>query len=329
MRTVPDARRSTLVTLFLVAVAALVGCSSDGEAAAEDLVGAWATSDGIRWVITEDSIAASESDEVIVESTYTATASTFEMADVSGPRACPESQIGTYEWEITDDVLSLTVASDGCGGRASSLDGISFERTGPSASESADSGASGEFAADAVDFPLDAAGGTLDPGTYLVDLLGTEVQFTTSDPWRVAMAEDGALIVEWPEAPRAFTRALLMLRPVDPAAGAEVYDPDGMWVDELSDVEVLDRGEVTIGDTGAAWLDVTATAGAGEVPFLDSPAVGTIVLRDSEVSRVWIIDQGGSPASPMMFFAPVLTDDTEWLSEADAVAESMVFGPVQ
>jgi len=56
---------------------------------------------------------------------------------------------------------------------------------------------------------------------------------------------------------------------------------------------------------------------------------GTIVLRDSEVARVWIVDQGGSPPSPMVFFAPVLTDDTEWLSEADAVVESMVFGPVQ
>lgn len=217
-----------------------------------------------------------------------------------------------------------------------------------SSSDDTESGTSVGFAAGAVDFPLDAAGDSrqpgpcpaeslrssssscLDAGTYVVGLLGTGVEFTTSDPWGVAMARDGALILEWPETPGPFTRALLMLRPVEPAAGAEVYDADGMWIDELADVEVLDRGEVTVGDAGAVRVDVTVSAGAGEVPFLNAPGYGgTIVLRDSEVARVWIIDQGGSPPSPMMFFAPVLTDDTEWLSEADAVVGSMVLGPVQ
>ena len=206
----------------------------------------------------------------------------------------------------------------------------------------------GGFAADAVDFPLDAAGDRRQPGpcpadslrstsssclaagTYVVGLLGTEVQFTTTAPWGVGMARDGALILEWPDAPAPFARALLMFRPVGPAAGPEVYDPDGTWIDELDDVEVLDRSQTTIGDTDVISVDVTASAGAGEIPFLDAPGYGgTIVLRDSEVARVWIIDQGGSPPTPMMFFAPSLTDDTEWLSEADAVVQSMVLGPVE
>ncbi len=320
-------RRSTLTILLLVAVAALAGCSSDDEAAAGELVGTWVSSDDVTWEVSDDSITSLVGDAV-VESRYTATDTTLEIVNETGPIACPQDQPGTYEWDIDNDVLSLRVVSDECG-RVNTLDGISFERTGSSASEGAESGTTVEFAADAVDFPLDAVGGTLDPGTYVVGLLGTQVQFATSDPWTVAMAEDGALIIEWPEAPRPFTRALLMLRPVDPAVGAEVSDPDGTWIDELADVEVLDRREATIGDTDAVSVDVTATAGAGEVPFLDAPPVGTIVLRDSEVARVWIIDQGGSPPGPMMIFAPVLTDDTEWLSEADAVVESMVLGPVQ
>ena len=217
-----------------------------------------------------------------------------------------------------------------------------------SSSEAAEDDTFGGFAADAVDFPLDAAGDSRQPGpcpadslrstssscleagTYVVGLLGTEVQFTTRGQWGVGMAREGALILEWPETPAPFTRSLLMFRPVEPAAGAEVYDPDGMWIDELDDVEVLGRSEATIGDTGAVSVDVTASAGAGEVPFLNAPGYGgTIVLRDSEVARVWIIDQGGSPPTPMMLFAPTLTDDTEWLSEADAVVDSMVLGPVQ
>lgn len=119
-------------------------------------------------------------------------------------------------------------------------------------------------------------------------------------------------------------------RRVDPAQEVDGLDADGSWIDQLADVEVLDRSAVAVGGTDSVSVDVTASAGAGEVPFIRPSAYGgDIVLRDSEVARVWIVDQGGSPPRPMVFFAPVLTSDTEWLSEADAVIESMVFGPVQ
>lgn len=119
-------RRRVLGGLLVAALVGLGGCSSDDEDANEDLVGTWLFSRGPTWEISDDSI--SVSGGVVDGFDYTATNTTLELTDWPGPSACPPDQPGTYEWEIDDDVLSLTVVSDECGGRRDALDGATFER---------------------------------------------------------------------------------------------------------------------------------------------------------------------------------------------------------
>ena len=98
------------------------------ESTAEDLIGTWEGPSGLTWAIGPETI---EITGGVVDSvSYLATADTLRWTDISGPRACPPNQTGTYEWEVVDDVLSLTLVSDPCGGRGSNLNGRTFERAG-------------------------------------------------------------------------------------------------------------------------------------------------------------------------------------------------------
>ena len=63
-----------------------------------------------------------------IETAYTATDTTLEMGEESGAMACASGQIGVYEWEIGDDVLTMTLVSDDCSGRGGIVDGISLQR---------------------------------------------------------------------------------------------------------------------------------------------------------------------------------------------------------
>ena len=98
------------------------------ESTAEDLIGTWEGPSGLTWAIGPETI---EITGGAVDSvSYLATADTLQWTDISGPRACPPNQTGTYEWEVVDDVLSLTLVSDPCGGRGSNLNGRTLERAG-------------------------------------------------------------------------------------------------------------------------------------------------------------------------------------------------------
>jgi len=114
------------VIVAALAAGALGGCSSDDADASEDLVGTWLLSLGPTWEISDDSI--SVSGGFVDRMEYTATDSTIKLTDVAGPSACPPNQLGTYEWEINDDVLSLTIVSDECVGRGTVLDGVTLDR---------------------------------------------------------------------------------------------------------------------------------------------------------------------------------------------------------
>lgn len=105
--------------------------SVTNEAASpEELIGAWdfVWEQGVSvWEIGVDTIEIT--DGLIDKASYTATGTIIEMTDISGEFACPSSQVGEYEWEIVDDELTLTLVSDPCGGRGSSLNGITFARS--------------------------------------------------------------------------------------------------------------------------------------------------------------------------------------------------------
>ena len=101
---------------------------SETEASPEDLIGTWSGPGGITWQIEGESIVVTGGPGDGIEQSYSATSTTLEMVDLSGPRACPRSQVGNYEWTIDDDVLTLTLISDPCGGRGGFLDGYMVTR---------------------------------------------------------------------------------------------------------------------------------------------------------------------------------------------------------
>ena len=109
-QTVEQARSRNAAGVFAVLIAVLLtGCGSDeptvedlDEPKAEDLIGTW-VSDNVTMEVTGDRMTATISgvleEEAVVESTYTATSTTLEIVDESGPIACSPDQVGTYEWE--------------------------------------------------------------------------------------------------------------------------------------------------------------------------------------------------------------------------------------
>lgn len=113
----------------------------DGAAAASpsDLIGRWAATNrapGTTWEVGDEVIAAnlvvggsSDMTRESVETEYTATDTTLEMGDETGTVPCPAGQVGIYEWAIDGDVLTVTLVSDGCQGRAEHNDGMTLERT--------------------------------------------------------------------------------------------------------------------------------------------------------------------------------------------------------
>ena len=120
-----------MAAMVLASLLLLGACSDgdDGEAGASpsDLVGTWETTDSnVTWDVTEDVIATSFGGGI--ETSYTATDTTLEMGEESGAMACAPGQIGVYEWEIEEDVLTMTLVSDDCSGRGGILDGISLQR---------------------------------------------------------------------------------------------------------------------------------------------------------------------------------------------------------
>jgi len=113
--------------LFAVLVVGLlVGCGSDDEASAEDLIGTWQRlSDGTTWEITDDLISITDGEVECLD--YIATSDTIELTEAGIP-LCEEGQVGNYEWDIDDDMLTLTVISDRCVGRKNDIDRNPFER---------------------------------------------------------------------------------------------------------------------------------------------------------------------------------------------------------
>lgn len=122
---VPTTQASTTSTTEAVTTTT----EATGAEAADptDLYGTW-SSGGQTWDISEGSIAVTGG--VVDGFTYTVVnGNRIRLADQEGPRACPPSQFGAYDWAIDGDVLSLTVFTDRCEGRRNFLDGFTLQRT--------------------------------------------------------------------------------------------------------------------------------------------------------------------------------------------------------
>lgn len=147
----------------------------------------------------------------------------------------------------------------------------------------------------------------------------TQVSFTTSDSWFVALAQPGAVIFEDLDQEAMFTRAVLILS----ATPFEAETVDG-WADGHDDVSILQQDETQVGGFETTVYDLTYD-GPGEVPFLTAPGYGgEIVLRSTEYYRVWVTDINDE--KPLVIFSPVLRGDTGWFDKAQAIIDTMEFG---
>ncbi len=94
--------------------------TSPGEASPEDLLGTWTASFGPTWQFEADRIAVTGGS--VTEFSYFATDTFIQVSDDSG---CP---FGMYGWQIEEDVLTLSLLTDDCGGRHENLNGATFDR---------------------------------------------------------------------------------------------------------------------------------------------------------------------------------------------------------
>ena len=101
-------------------VTSATASTSSAEPSPDDLLGTWTASFGPTWQIEADRIAVTGG--AVREFSYFATDTFIQVSDDSG---CP---FGMYGWQIEEDVLTLTVLTDDCGGRSDNLNGATFER---------------------------------------------------------------------------------------------------------------------------------------------------------------------------------------------------------
>lgn len=94
--------------------------TGSGEPSPDDLLGTWNASFGPTWRFEADQIVVTGG--AISSFDYVAFDTMIQVSDDSG---CP---FGMYGWQIEDDVLTLTLINDDCGGRNDNLDGATFER---------------------------------------------------------------------------------------------------------------------------------------------------------------------------------------------------------
>ena len=66
---------------------------------------------------------------VIETMIYTATSSTFALTKISGQSDCESSDTGKYRFQITNDVLLITLVEDDCDDRAPYIDNLKLTKS--------------------------------------------------------------------------------------------------------------------------------------------------------------------------------------------------------
>ncbi len=116
--------RKTFAVVVIAFGLIAAACGESSESGAEGLIGSWDRA-GTIWDIGADAIVVTNGG--VPGFSYTATDSTISLIDEPSPNSCNESQTGTYEWEIVEAQLTLTLLNDPCAGRSNALGGAMFD----------------------------------------------------------------------------------------------------------------------------------------------------------------------------------------------------------
>jgi hypothetical protein len=76
----------------------------------------------------DSTFSANTSTEIVVSGLYTENGNIITFQDLSGPSACPSSQIGTYTFSILSNIMHFELVNDLCQGRVNSTNGANYCR---------------------------------------------------------------------------------------------------------------------------------------------------------------------------------------------------------
>lgn len=195
-------------------------------------------------------------------------------------------------------------------------------------------------------------GATLDPGTHLVDTVGTPFTFTSDVLLAVEVNRHGLIRIAHPEAQGDDDRAITFGRLTALSDPARLDDPPdgsqpswpaddfGGWLDRVprersasNEIVVTGREEATLGGLPAIRADLAVGPVACEPP--DEPCHHLGVnrsahrydLRSGSQYRVWVVDQGDH--DPLVVVAAIdRASDIGWFDAVDALVGSLAFGSV-
>lgn len=154
-------------------------------------------------------------------------------------------------------------------------------------------------------------------GEVELNMLEPAVTLIAEDPWDVAVLADGAVILQDPERLSQWTRAIGIVESVP--FGPTIDD----WADTHDTVTIESRTETQVGGLDAVVYDISYT-GDNELAILTAPIQGgSIIVRNTEYYRIWMIETGTE--KPLALFAPVLTDDLDWLNKAERIVATIEF----
>jgi hypothetical protein len=67
-------------------------------------------------------------EEYDVMGTYAVDGCEISFTDLGGNGACPDDQVGTYAFSVSETTLTTTPSADACAGRVTGMDGTVFDR---------------------------------------------------------------------------------------------------------------------------------------------------------------------------------------------------------
>lgn len=189
----------------------------------------------------------------------------------------------------------------------------------------------------------------LPPGEHVADSLGIEVTLRLDRWWRLEAEEPGSFWITRPDAPvGGLLPAVVFLRPralapinrvgdVDLFRGEHTLPPDdlGGWLDQVDQIEVLDRGDASVGGRDGSWFDIDVVDDAGPLSHLCDPghcvhtwwsgASRSTVARDLESIRYYSFPD---PEGPIYVLIAAADDEfAEWNALATDLLAATDFGP--
>ena len=186
----------------------------------------------------------------------------------------------------------------------------------------------------------------VDPGSYLVDTVGTPFSVTFEEPVFVPRNDRGWMTIAHADSQDVDDRSIYFVRlsalsdpsqifaePASVGVGRAPDDVEG-WIDELPDEVLISEPEqTTVGGRNARRVDLELGATDCQVGESFCASLGNggsvhqIVLLQGSIYRIWIVEQADE--DPLAIIAAVdRASDLPWFQTVDAILSTIAFGNI-